>query len=158
MFDHLEELVNEINAFADSESSRALDTNSTDADFVRELGYGDAKLDFSYLTDDEVANALKALDRSQLVGLIDGLTEVHQVGIYRVDDEIYSQVIGEPEVELPESIQDQIDALSENEFNYMLRTIEPYYRGGNIYLNHNYDRFVLTLDTEAVRCRLGLDK
>ena len=144
-------IVQKINNFVEQCSDGDLSYESPHAEYAESLGYGDSEVDLRNLSD-EVADTLNKMKGKQLNRwlLDNNLVSVVKTGIYRCDGEIFSITVGETEHELPLDILKELDTLSDEEKDFVAHEADGYLKGGYIYLNHNYDRFVAVVDEDEI--------
>jgi hypothetical protein len=163
----IDSLVTRINEFAESQTNYYLtNTDNSIAEFVASFFYGEADSDEILRSlrdnceDTELVEAIKAKfhdDKNGLRQFLSLHSELDQCGIYVQSNEFLSAAIGEVEEQLPDDIAEAIAQLSEMELDEVISGIDTYLDGDRIYIDLNYDRWILILDTESARQTLGME-
>jgi hypothetical protein len=151
--DELKELAAEVDAVAES----ARDYATGNEDYAEPLFYSDWEIDLRNL-DDEIralVDEYKTLaGRKDWENEIKGFCDVVACGIYREANEICSFAVGELEEQLPDELADKLAALAPDEYEYVCRATRegflPSDSRGYVYVNCDYDRWVLVLDGERL--------
>lgn len=156
-------LVEQVNEFAKAQKEYNLSSESAYHALCSDLGYGNP--DESQL-EDHAKTALKVLRKrfpktwkSELLKY----THVEQTGIHIQDNEIFSVSPGEVEEQMPDELVAALSKLSNEEYELVRRHADVYLqkRGQScpdcIYLNLDYNRFVLILDTDALCAEMNVE-
>ena len=153
----LNTLVERINDFVDGVSSHVVDgLDCRFSEYLENYRYG--QLDIrqaikeSRLPDEVKASILKHKTADAIKEHIEPYLSINVIGIYIDDTEIDSLTVGELEEPLPEHLTEQWKALSPEEKTYVSQRVNAYFPddedGQFIYIDHNYDRYVLLFDVE----------
>jgi hypothetical protein len=156
----VQELIEQIDEYAERMSEYALSDESCHAEFCQSFGYGD---DVPRLDDLEphvrelVAKLKDESTKGTFLSALGDCCELVQTGIYIQTNEVYSVGLGEIEEQLPDEISESLKTLSDEEYALVRRGVNHCYMPERarsysdcIYLNHSYDRFVLVLDEEKL--------
>ncbi len=132
---------------------------TTNEDAAEPLYYSDWEVDTSRL-DDETAplvEKLRAREGKGWKSVLKDLCNLEMTDIYISDNEICSYVLGECEEQITDELHDALMALTDDEHEYVRNGVRECYlperrnKGSTeIYLNLNYDRWVLIVDLERL--------
>ena len=159
--ENLKDIIEAIND--DIESNEEYATNDPDcgtAEFVHSFGYGETDTDDIIKTInsdhngdgdfDHVISYLKALKPSDLFSLLADHCSLETADIYRATNEIYGMNLGEIEVQLDDAIVEALAKLSPEDRETVSDGINAYLQGDFVYIDLNYNRWVMVLDFESL--------
>lgn len=154
----LNDLVDAINDIVSDVSGRITDGEDTlYAEYLESYRYGELDIveaiGNSRLPDDVKRFILKHKKPDAIKKHIEPYLSIGVTGIYTCDEEIDSLTVGEIEEQLPEELTAQWEALNHEEKTYVSRKVDAYFPddgdGQSIYIDHNYDRYVLLFDVDS---------
>jgi hypothetical protein len=165
--DKLDELVQRIDKEAEwADDYECNNEDSSTAEYVASLGYGDADgelqsrlidiLEEDGDVDDGIIRALaeameNASDR-KTYDLIEAHSELRSVhGWHDVTGSVYSMSVGEREWELDYELVEELEKLSEKEWEYVQKNTQAYMNCRSyVYVGSEYDRWHLIVDVESL--------
>ena len=154
----LDDLVDAINDVVNNVSSRITDGEDTlYAEYLESYRYGELDIveaiDRSRLPDSVKRFILKHKKPDAIKKHIEPYLSIGVTGIYICDEEIDSIIVGEVEEYIPEELTAQWKTLTHEEKAYVSRKVDAYFPddgdGQCIYIDHNYDRYVLLFDVDS---------
>ena len=150
----LDDLVVRINEEVEIVSSRIIDGEADEySGYLLSWGYNDVDarqaVEESRLPDEIKDSILKQKD---IKTYVEPYLYVNVIGIRTHDEELISLTVGEVEHQLSDDLTALWETLNHEEKTYVSRRVEAYFpddgNGQFIYINHDYDRYVLLFDVE----------
>jgi hypothetical protein len=154
-------LIDEINKGAEWAEENAKSEESCNAEFCLSFGYGEDKPDLSRLEPEVAAKVQRLLDRvktrKDIEWELTPVCNLECVGMFYVENEIYSVGLGEIEEQLPEELVAKLKALTDEEFKCVQKYVDTSIADCReyIYINCDYDRFVMVIDEDRLDERLA---
>lgn len=154
----LDDLVDAINAFVGAISGCITDGEDLRyAEYLESYRYGELDIidaiKRSRLPDDVKNSILKHKKPDSIKKHIEPYLSIDVVGLRICNEEIDSLTVGEVEEQLPEELTAQWETLTHEEKTYVSRKVDAYFpddgNGQFVYIDHNYDRYVLLFDVES---------
>ena len=158
--ENLKDIIEAIND--DIESNEEYATNDPDcgtAEFVSSFGHGETDTDDIIKTIDSdhndgdfdhVISYLKALKPSDLFSLLADHCSLETAAMYTLTDEIFGASLGEIEIQLDDPIVEALAKLSPEDRETVSDGVNAYLKGEYVYIDLNYNRWVMTLDFESL--------
>lgn len=162
----LENLISDINEY--SRAQEEFLTTSQDSpyhDYVATFGYGEADpqevidrieicadydQDISREEIDQVVSILSKMEKSDLFYTLDQYASVERIQYYENVDSVFSINLGEHEEHLPDEILERLEALNNQDLQYVRKNIEEFLSSGNILYINLSGAIALAVDIESL--------
>jgi hypothetical protein len=155
----LETLIDRINEEIESMARYNESEESAMAEFVQSFGYGEGEPDFSDLEPHaiEAIEKLKARHPDDFLSRLGDYCHLSWETIYLTHNEIYSASPGETEDQLSDELVAQLESLTPDQLETVGRSLNGYLSGDMIYLDYNYNRWVMVLDVHDLCADMGVE-
>lgn len=160
----LDEVINHVNYWVESIDQYVQSDECPHAEYVQSFGYGDA--DTTEVLDnverllkdsidrelvDEITTYLGSLSSRDLFHLLSDHARLeHTPNIYSIHGEIFGISLGEIEEELPDDLKEELKSLSPEDLQTLYSSVDVPLKGACGYLDYNYHRWTLILDTDSL--------
>lgn len=159
--DSVEKILEAYNDEATSGNEHTLSEDSCHAEFCASFHYGEmSRTDFfeNAQLSDETLEKLKAysktVDKKAFFDFIGAHSSLDTAGIYIRDGEVCSVSIGEVEWQPSDDLLEAYLSLSQEEQEQVRQKCDEYISDGGckgwLYLNHDYERFILICDEDSL--------
>lgn len=149
--EYLDSLAERVNDIAQYEIEYYEDnTDNSVAEYVASIGYGDGEIRL-YDLDDNIKSILKGLSKADQKELILKSADLYySTNFYAVENSVFSCQVGERELELDSDINQELEALTEEEFNYVKLKSDYMLTRDYLVIDHGYGSWHLVVDPEQL--------
>jgi len=130
-------------------------SDSPTAEYVGSFGYGemhDLRARLIEIDDDDLLNWLEHhsyLSDRELINILEPYCSTRSCGIYKVENALMQESMGELEYQLSDQLFDEYTALSDSDKKAVRDRVDCYMNDDYCYINASYDCWALVLDVET---------
>lgn len=154
----LDSVIDRINEMVRNYEENATSPDGGYHEFIQTLGYGEGLGDVRRglhgveVDDPSHIEFLLGLDDRELVIALDSVTDIVVAGMRLLDNELFSLILGEQEIELDSELSRELEGLTDDERAYISRNLECYWDGSSrfVYTDMCDTRLVMQLDEELL--------